>query len=533
MIGKRLLRFDPCILALIFLTIFGFVLRIYDLGSQSLWYDEGYTINAAHAVLDRGLPILPSGFFYSHGLLNTAFVSASMGMFGETEFAARLPSVIFGTLTIPLVFFFARKISGKRLALIAAFLVTFLAIEIAWSRQARMYQQLQFFYILSLYLFYLFIQRRSNKLLVLTIISTICAALSHTYGFSLILVYIAYLLLVNIRNIRKYMNKDLFKRKQTIAFLLCVAILLILGQMFFHVFSSAWGIKMNYFTEYTDYLAETLPVILYLGAAGIVIMLKRDFKVSLLLLLALAIPFYFVCFHVKMLAMRYLYFLIPVIFIYFAYTITYVSDTIAHAATRRWGETAKATMETPAPGKLKGSALLRSWLSPALTVIVLGLSLYGSGFSFVPHSDYYLEWTAPQPDFKTAYSFINDNLEEGDIIIDTWPAVGSFYLDKAPDFWLAFDIVGTSGVYCTGEDNSHERYTNIPCIKSTGELEVVVNASPSGWLVIDALAAYRLPQSTLDFIEGNLTYYEEGSSAHPAGTIKIYGWPNQSTSEDW
>jgi hypothetical protein len=381
-----------------------------------------------------------------------------------------------------------------------------------------MYQQLQFFYILSLYLFYLFMNKRSNKLLILTILSTICAALSHTYGFSLILVYIAYLLLVNIRNIRKYMNKDLFKRKQSIIFLLCIVILLILGQVFFHVFSNAWGIKMNYFTEYTGYLKDLLPVILYLGVAGIVIMMKRDFKVSLLLLLALAIPFHFVCFHVKMLAMRYLYVILPVIFIYFAYTVTYVCDTLAHAVTIRRGGTTQAA----------NSTLLKRCFSPVLAAVIVGLSLYGSGFSFLPHSDHYLDWTAPQPDFKKAYYFINDNMKEGDIIIDTWPALGSFYLDKAPDFWLAFDISGTDAIYCIGNTYSHERYTNIHCMKSTGELEAAVNALPGGWLVIDGLAEYRLPQSTLDFIENNLIYYEEGSSATAAGTVKVYGWNNRS-----
>jgi hypothetical protein len=110
--------------------------------------------------------------------------------------------------------------------------------------------------------------------------------------------------------------------------------------------------------------------------------------------------------------------------------------------------------------------------------------------------------------------------------------VGIFYLEKAPDFWLAFDIAGTSGVYCIGDTYSHDRYTNIYCIKNTGELEAAVNALPRGWLVIDGLASYRLPQSTLDFIEGNLTYYEEGSRAMAAGTIKVYGWNNISASED-
>ncbi|MFA5054968.1 MAG: glycosyltransferase family 39 protein [Dehalococcoidia bacterium] len=512
MISARLSRIDPCILVLIFLTVFGFALRMYDLGSQSLWYDEGYSIQAALAMLDKGAPVLPSGWFYTHGLLNTSFIAASMGMFGETELAARLPSVIFGTLTIPLVFFFARRIGGTRTALIAAFIVTFLALEIAWSRQARMYQQLQFFYILSLYLFYLYTQKRSNKLLILTVVSTICAVLSHTSGASVVLVFLAWLLLANIRNIRRYANREFLKSKQTIAFILFAAITLIVAQAVFHVFSGAWGFKMNYFTEYTNYLAEFLPVILYMGAAGIIVMFKREWKTSLLLLLALAVPFYFFCFQVKLLSMRYLYLFMPVLIIYFAYTVTYVGNILARALKKR----------------LKGSGgaeQLNRWLGPALCVVIIGLSLPGAGFNFLPQSEHWLDMTAPQPDFKLAYNFVNDNAREGDVIIDTWPSVGLFYLEREPDYWLDFDIAGTHGKYCI---DGRDRYANISCIQDVIELEAVINASPSGWLVMDKLAAYRLPQETVRYIEQNLAYYEEGSRAMAAGTVLVYGWPNAS-----
>ncbi len=155
-------------------------------------------MNAARARSEKGLPIPPSGYFYSRSYLNVPLIAFSMLLIGPTEFAARLPSVFFGVLTIPLVFFFVRKIGDKKLALIAAFLVTFSVLEIAWSRQARMYQQLQFFYILSLYFFYEFTRGRSKRYLALTATSTICTVLSHEFGFSLILVYFLYLFLTNI-----------------------------------------------------------------------------------------------------------------------------------------------------------------------------------------------------------------------------------------------------------------------------------------------------------------------------------------------
>ena len=321
-------------------------------------------------------------------------------------------------------------------------------------------------------------------------------------------------------------------KKQNIILLLCIVILLVVGEVFFGLFSSAWGIKMNYFTEYTNYLAEILPVILYIGVAGIIVMFKKDINISLLLLLALVIPFYFICFHVYMLSMRYLYFFMPIIIILFAYSVTFICDTLANAVTGGWKRKPQSGTEPLTAGEVKGSLRLKKCLSPALAVIIIGLSLPGAGFGFLPQSHHYLEWTAPQPDFKLAYSFINANLDEGDIIIDTWPAVGSFYLDQSPDFWLAFNIAGVDVQYCVGEGQSREIYTNISCIKEASELEEVVNTTQRGWLVIDRLASYKLSYATIDFIEEHLTYYEEGSSEIAAGTIKVYGWDNENTTSE-
>lgn len=499
MLIARLRKLNPYLIALLLLTIYGFIVRIYNLDYQSFWYDEGYSVNAALCMLERGLPILPSGHFYTPGLLNTGVIASSMGLFGVTEFSARLPSVIFGTLTIPLVFFFANRIGDKKLALITAFLVTFSMLEIAWSREARMYQQLQFFYILSLYLFYEFTQRRNNRYLILTIVSTICTVLSHMLGFSLILIYPTYFLLANIRSIRRYISREFLLNRQTLILALCAIALLSLGELFFGLFSTVWGTRMNYFAEYWGYLKGTLPVILYLSVAGAIILLRSEYKISLLLILAIAIPFYFICFHIKLLSFRYLYFMLPIFFVLFAVTVIYLSNLIPR-------------------NKLKHI------LSPILAVTILGLTVYSSGFNFTPQSIYYLEPKAPQPNFKQAYYFINENMSDSDIIIDTWPALGKFYLENAPDYWLAFDIAGLRQDYCAGEDNSREFYTNTLCIETLDMLVTLTEKTQSGWLVIDGLAWYRLPPSTTSFIERNLTYYDEGSSRSSAGWIRVYGW---------
>lgn len=502
MLSVDLRRLDPYLILLLLLTIYGFFLRIYDLGYQSFWYDEGYSFNAALCMLERGLPILPSGYFYSTGILNTSLIASSIGLFGTSEFTVRLPSVLFGVLTIPLAFFFAKRVGDKRIALITTFLVTFSMLEIAWSRQARMYQQLQFFYILSLFFSYEFTQKKTNRYLILTIISTICAVFSHAFGFSLILIYFVYLIAVNIKNIRKYFTKEFIFNKKIITPSLCAVSLLIIGEMVFGVFSTVWSARVNYFKDYAFYLKQIFPIIFYLAPVGAIIFLRKDYKFSLLLILAMIIPFYFICFHIKLLHFRYLYFMLPLFFILFACAITYLPSLIPK-------------------NKLKPV------LSPVLIMIILGLTLYSPGFNFRPQSIYYLEPMAPQPDFKQAYNFINKNMSDNDIIIDTWPAVGSFYLRRAPDYWLAFDIAGLRRDYCVGEDKSQELYTNTLCIKNLEMLKNVTEEKLSGWLVVDGLAQSRLPPSTMKFIEQNMSYYEQGSRTSRTGEVRVYGWAHQ------
>ena len=140
---------DFYLFSLIVLIIIGFILRFYKLNIQSLWIDEGFSINAATQTLKYFYPKLESGFVYSGSLLNTYLIAFFIKIFKDLIFAPRLVSVIFGILSIIVTFYFGKEIYNKKIGLIAALFVTFSSIEIAWSRQARMYAQFQFFYLLS------------------------------------------------------------------------------------------------------------------------------------------------------------------------------------------------------------------------------------------------------------------------------------------------------------------------------------------------------------------------------------------------
>ena len=108
---------------IVLLTIFliAFALRVFRLEYQSLWYDEAFSVYLAHFDLAQitartAADIQPPLYYF---LLHFWIALA-----GDSEFALRFLSLIFGALTIPLMFVIARRLFPPSVALIASILAT-------------------------------------------------------------------------------------------------------------------------------------------------------------------------------------------------------------------------------------------------------------------------------------------------------------------------------------------------------------------------------------------------------------------------
>ena len=97
------------IILLLFILLFSLYLRLFALGDAPFWVDESISSIASKNILEKGLPIFDSGVFYGRSLVFHHSQSISMLIFGINDFSARLPSVIFGILTIILAFLFGRE----------------------------------------------------------------------------------------------------------------------------------------------------------------------------------------------------------------------------------------------------------------------------------------------------------------------------------------------------------------------------------------------------------------------------------------
>lgn len=129
---------------LLFLILFGaFILRIWDIGSRDIWYDELLTIQQSEkniAEINTDVPT-PIHYYFVHAAL----------LFGKSTMTLGIPSVVFGLLTILLIFLTAKRIKNEKIGLIAAFLLAISPMHIEFSQQILFFSYFTFFSSLILY----------------------------------------------------------------------------------------------------------------------------------------------------------------------------------------------------------------------------------------------------------------------------------------------------------------------------------------------------------------------------------------------
>lgn len=113
--------------------------RFWGLGNVGLHGDEETMAMAAMGIVREGAPILPSGMFYPRGMTQLYLMVASVQLFGESEWAFRVPSAVCGVLVIWLAWVAGRRFLQPTWNLAFAGAVALLPIMIEYSQTARMY----------------------------------------------------------------------------------------------------------------------------------------------------------------------------------------------------------------------------------------------------------------------------------------------------------------------------------------------------------------------------------------------------------
>ena len=144
-------------LSLLVIILIALALRLTLLGQQSLWYDEGVTWmlsqlrQPGELIRWTAADIQPPLYY--------GLIWETDPLFGDSEWALRFPSAIFGVLAVPLIYVLARRLfpaspahSFAAAPYLAATLLTISPVMVYYSQEARMYTLLVFEASLASYL---------------------------------------------------------------------------------------------------------------------------------------------------------------------------------------------------------------------------------------------------------------------------------------------------------------------------------------------------------------------------------------------
>jgi hypothetical protein len=218
-------------LALAVLSVIALGLRLWQLNTD-LWFDELLTLlNYLRLPLGDIVTSLPD---QNNHLLFSVLSYASVSLFGESAWAVRLPSVLFGVMSLWALFLLGRRVIGTREALLACALMTFSYHHIWFSQNARGYMALLFFSLLATWLWLEALQRDTWPWWIFYAVVVTGGMLSHmTMAFVVAAHFVLYLAMLWFRSRRKSQDRapgidvsETFNWRPFVAWTLCVSLTL-------------------------------------------------------------------------------------------------------------------------------------------------------------------------------------------------------------------------------------------------------------------------------------------------------------------
>jgi uncharacterized membrane protein len=184
-------------LALLAIVLIGLFLRVYQLGTQSIWLDESVSISISGLSVPQ---LVQAAAPDVHPPLYYFLLHYWMMVFGTSASAVRLLSVLFGVLAIPMIYVVGRQLFNKGVGLVGALILALSSFNIYYSQEARMYSLLVLLALVSMYFFWRFLQQSNLVSSVGYVLSTTLLVYTHYFGWFVLIaqnIYVVTLLLLS------------------------------------------------------------------------------------------------------------------------------------------------------------------------------------------------------------------------------------------------------------------------------------------------------------------------------------------------
>ncbi len=515
------------------------IVRFNNIGVLSYWGDDGQTFLGTSGILNYGYPKLPSGNIFYHLIFHFYLRVIPSLIFGINEVALRFPSAFFGALAVPLIFIFIKDLlNNKYIALLASIIVAFNAWQIELSREVLYYSEYQFFYLLSIYLFYRGFFKEEKKFKIAALIFIFITILISELGFILIFLFIPLLIY------KKF--KEFFKKDIIISFFIIAAMIIgrmVYRQLFLKINPSnitqnntnpLLEILSNYFSGYTSFYFRIFNVlfpemyyIVFFGAILIILYLfipgirnsKENFiniysnsKYSIKLPFNLAF-LYFIFYSNTVFnglshmtnQQRYIYQVNPIfiaIYCYIIFDIGRLASNVFSNAMIDGNETKilkNNKIEIPGKDIIKDKYLfyLKKSVYFITAVIIFFLTvnwanpIHNFKITFRNNGDPVAHEFAPDntfsfhPDIKTSGQYVYEHKKDGDIVIAT-ELLNPYGYTEQINYWLwTTDLANGQPYVYDKEGKIYDEYFSVPVIRDLYQLFKVLNnnSNKNIWLI--------------------------------------------------
>ncbi|MBE7554712.1 MAG: glycosyltransferase family 39 protein [Anaerolineales bacterium] len=478
------------------LLLVAFWLRLAYLLASVYFFDEYISMLAARMVAQRGLPILPSGLFYDHGLLLSFLSGALLALVGFKEEIARWPVLLISVVTVAAYYLTAWRLFDSRLAgLLAATLVALDEWSIIWGSRARMYTPAHLFVLLgTAWLLLGTVKYPSRRARYLGLAFLALALFSHTITFLIVPPLALLLLLFTLTYRRGWLSQPRLWQEGLVAALLLGLVLAVaargqvsstntlqdisaqtpapLGLEFLRGFflpGLEWSRFDNLFgffeTSAYNWLRPLIGLSLLMTLYRL---LRRRFTFADIAFLFLTMFGLLIIFEMGALLTdtwsksRYVFILaLPAFLLLSAGSLARLLDGLAALLI---GLSQKRLPRAGLRGvaALAGVALIAvQWGSPAWELA----QAQGTG------------------DYNIAFAYVRQNWQPGDGVMTVHPAAAYLYLDRCD--YYANQV--TALVLPEGDesDTPVDRYTGSPLIDSVEELNTALGQGQRVWFVVD------------------------------------------------
>jgi mannosyltransferase len=159
------------------------MVRLLCLACKPFWFDECFSVEVAGMDWHNFLQLL----WWREANMSLYYVLLRFWLhFGSTEFFIRSLSVVLAAATVPAIYWLARLMFDRKVALIAAALFAFNDFDVRYSQEARSYALFLFLATLSSGFLLLFLRQPEKRWRIAYTLATILAVYAHFYALLLL-----------------------------------------------------------------------------------------------------------------------------------------------------------------------------------------------------------------------------------------------------------------------------------------------------------------------------------------------------------